>query len=95
MYKLSELAVKDFAAIYEDTLLNFGALQADDSLEDTFHLLFDSPLMGYECDEVADGVRRHDHQQHAIFYRQRERDIFVVRILHQRMELMKHIKGDL
>jgi toxin ParE1/3/4 len=49
MYKLSNLAVEDFSAIYEYTLLNFGALQADidtDDLGRTFQLLFGSPLMG-------------------------------------------------
>jgi len=93
MYKLSNLAVEDFTAIYEYTLLNFGAIQADtytDQLENTLHLLFSSPQMGYECPEIADGIRRHDHQRHAIFYRQREQDIFIIRILHQQMELMKH-----
>lgn len=94
MYKLSNLAVEDFASIYEYTLLNFGVFQADnytDSLESTFDLLSSSPLMGYECQEIADGVRRHDHQRHAIFYRQREQDIFVIRILHQQMEPLRHI----
>lgn len=94
MYKLSNLAAEDFAFIYEYTLLNFGVLQADnytDSLESTFDLLSSSPLMGYECQEIADGVRRHDHQRHAIFYRQREQDIFVIRILHQQMEPLRHI----
>ena len=46
MYKLSNLAVEDFAFIYEYTLLNFGVLQADnytDSLESTFGLLPSSP----------------------------------------------------
>lgn len=93
MYKLSKLAVEDFTAIYEYTLLNFGAIQADnytDYLESAFRLLSSSPLMGYECPEIADGVRRHDHQRHAIFYRQRVHDIFVIRILHQQMEPMKH-----
>jgi toxin ParE1/3/4 len=78
MYKLSNLAVEDFSAIYEYTLLNFGALQADidtDDLGRTFQLLFGSPLMGCECPEIAVGVRCHDHQKHAIFYRQREHDV--------------------
>lgn len=93
MYKLSNLAVEDFAAIYEYTLLNFGAAQADnytDHLESTFRLLFSSPLMGQECSEIADGLRRHDHQRHAIFYHQRVHDIFFIRILHQQMDPMKH-----
>ena len=52
MYKLSRLAVEDFASIYEYTLLNFGVLQADtytDNLESALCLLSSSPLMGYEC----------------------------------------------
>jgi len=93
LYKLSKLAAEDFAAIYEYTLLNFGARQADaytDDLESAFRLLSTSPLMGHECQELADGVRRHDHQRHAIFYRRRESGIFIIRILHQQMEPMRH-----
>ncbi len=94
MYKLSNLAVKDFAGIYEYTLLNFGALQADtytDDLNRALNLLSESPLIGSECSEIANGVRRHDHQKHAIFYRQRECDIFVIRILHQQMDPGRHL----
>lgn len=93
MYKLSNLAADDFTAIYEYTLLNFGAIQADaytDQLESTLSLLSTNPLMGYEYPAIAKGVRRHDHQRHAIFYRERPQDIFIIRILHQQMEPMKH-----
>lgn len=93
MYKLSKLAVEDFTAIYECTLLNFGGRQADiysSQLENTFHLLFSSPLMGHDCPEIAPGIGRYDHQRHAIFYRKREKDIFVLRILHQQMEPLHH-----
>ena len=94
MYRLSNLAVEDFTAIYEYTLINFGVRQADnytDDLESIFDLLSGSPLMGHECPEIADNVRRHDHQRHAIFYRQLEQGIFVIRILHQQMEPMRHL----
>lgn len=93
MYKLSALAAEDFASIYEYTLLNFGVLQADsytDDLERAFLLLSKTPLMGYNCSGLGHGLRRHDHQQHAIFYQIRENDIFVIRILHQQMDSMKH-----
>ena len=72
MYKLSNLAVDDFTAIYEYTLLNFGVAQADQymqHLENTFHLLVSSPLIGYACVDIGEGIRRHDHHQHAIFYK--------------------------
>ncbi|WP_409523871.1 type II toxin-antitoxin system RelE/ParE family toxin [Nitrincola sp. MINF-07-Sa-05] len=93
MYKLSNLAANDFSAIYEYTLLNFGTRQADaytDDLESTFRLLTSSPQMGLECPEIAEGVRRHDHQRHTIFYRRREHDILIIRILHQQMEPLRH-----
>ncbi|MCC5879303.1 MAG: type II toxin-antitoxin system RelE/ParE family toxin [Idiomarina sp.] len=89
MYKLSQLAAEDFTAIYEYTLLNFGVRQADsytEELESSLGLLSSNPLMGHACEDIAAGVRRFDHQRHAIFYRQRESDIFVIRILHQQME---------
>lgn len=97
MYKLSRLAAEDFRAIYEYTLLNFGTHQADaytDDLDNALRLLAGAPLMGHECQAIADGVRRHDHQRHAIFYRQRASDIFIIRILHQQMEPMKHFFDD-
>lgn len=93
MYRLSNLAVADFTAIYEYTLSHFGARQADaytDDLERVFQLLNESPLMGHDCANIGAHIRRHDHQQHAIFYRPLESDIFIVRILHQRMEPLKH-----
>lgn len=93
MYKLSRLAVEDFTLIYEYSLLNFGIIQADkytEHLESSFHLLSNSPLMGRECTELGLEVRRYDYQRHAIFYRQREHDIFIIRILHQQMHPLKH-----
>lgn len=89
MYKLSQLAATDFASIYEYTLLNFGVRQADTytkELEYVFGLLSESPLMGQEHTDIGAGVRRHDHQRYAIFYRSRQNDIFVLRILHQQMQ---------
>jgi len=89
MYKLSKLAAEDFAAIYEYTLIHHGAEQADSytsKLEKTFNLLAISPFIGNEQADIAKGVRRLNQQKHAIFYRQREHDIFIIRILHQHMD---------
>lgn len=93
-YKLSQLAAEDFSAIYEYTLLNFGTLQADrytQDLESSFHLLFDAPGIGIECAHIGKDIRRHDHNKHAIFYRKRKKDVFIIRILHQQMQPMLHI----
>lgn len=93
MYKLSNLATEDFAGIYEYTLLNFGVLQADDytdELENMLESIAHSPRIGREYPEIAERIRRLDYRLHAIFYLIRERDIFVLRILHQQMEPLLH-----
>lgn len=85
MYKLSKLAAEDFMAIYEYTLLNFGAKQADSytaSLEKTFQLLYENPLMSYQYSSAGEKIRRHNHQKHSIFYIKRKLDIFIIRLLH-------------
>lgn len=93
MYKLSNLAAEDFAGIFEYTLINYGISQADnytESLDNTLIMLVESPYIGREYPEISRGVRRFDHRQHAIFYRMREEDLFIIRILHQQMEPMSH-----
>jgi len=87
MYKLSNKAVEDFGSIFEYTLQNFGEAQADlytEDLEYCLKALSEFPLIGRDCKEIRVGVYRHDHKQHAIFYRIRKQHIFVIRILHQR-----------
>ncbi|WP_231571953.1 hypothetical protein [Vibrio jasicida] len=37
-------------------------------MHDVLLTLAEQPLMGYECSEIAEGLRRHDHHKHAIFY---------------------------
>lgn len=97
MYKLSNLAAKDFEGIFEYTLINFGVRKADEytsSLHDILEIIGSNPLLGSECTEVSAGVRRHNHFKHVIFYRCRADDIFVIRILHQQMEPLKHFYFD-
>ncbi|WP_235231041.1 type II toxin-antitoxin system RelE/ParE family toxin [Vibrio paracholerae] len=70
MYKLSQKAADDFGDIYEYTFLNFGAEQADnytDEMEQCLQTLSEAPFIGRDCSELRSGVRRHDHQKHAIF----------------------------
>lgn len=91
MYKLSNLAAEDFASIYEYTLLNFGEVQADDymvAMENVLESIVRSPFRGCEYPEIDESVRRVDYRLHAISYRIRTSDVFILRILHQKMEPM-------
>ncbi len=98
MYKLSNLAAEDFEQIFEYTLLNFGVEQADkytDSVHSVLLALVEQPLMGHECLDIAAGLRRHEHHKHAIFYRIQPHGIYIIRILHQQMEPLRHLYSDL
>lgn len=93
MYKLSNLAVDDIEKIYEYTLLNFGTKQADtymNGFDNILSNIFINPLMGYECPDISHNLRRQDYGKHAIFYRSTDEFIFVIRILHQKMEPTRH-----
>ncbi|VEC02260.1 Plasmid stabilisation system protein [Cedecea lapagei] len=55
-------------------------------MENVLDSIVRSPLMGWEYPEIDENIRRVDYRLHAIFYRKREKDIFILRILHQKME---------
>lgn len=97
MYKLSHLAAIDFASIYEYTLTEFGAIQADnytEALENTLTSIAQSPFIGRTYPDINEYIRRLDYRQHAVFYRIRENDVFILRILHQQMEPLRHFSEE-
>ncbi|SQI41731.1 Toxin ParE1 [Leminorella richardii] len=97
MYKLSHLAAIDFASIYEYTLTAFGAAQADDytnALENILGSIVQSPFIGRAYPDIHQEIRRVDYRHHAIFYRIRKNDVFVLRILHQQMEPLIHFSAE-
>lgn len=91
MYKLSNLAAEDFERIFEYTLLNFGVKQADDytvSMHNALLAITEQPLMGNECPEIAKELRRHNHHKKQTY------GIYILRILHQQMEPLRHFYPD-
>nr|WP_319556705.1 type II toxin-antitoxin system RelE/ParE family toxin [uncultured Vibrio sp.] len=94
MYKLSKKAAEDFGNIYEYTFLKFVEDQADkytDELETALKNISEAPFIGRDYDDLKAEIRRHEYQKHSIFYRIREIDVFIVRILHQQMNPMLHL----
>lgn len=95
MYKLSNLAAEDFDSIYEFTWRKFGPLQADKytaDLDSFLKLLARNPEMGRDRSDLVEGIRKHDHAEHAIFYKEVGGSILIVRILHQQMEPLLHFQ---
>jgi len=52
----------------------------------------DNPMIGRACDEVRPGYRKHAVGSHTLYYRIASADVIdVVRILHQRMDVDRHL----
>jgi toxin ParE1/3/4 len=85
--ELSNRAAADLLDIYLHGIRQFGPNQADiylDGLDRCFLLIADNPKMGRRADDVGEGLRRHEHQSHVIFYEPTATGIFVVAVLHGR-----------
>lgn len=97
MYKLTALAAEDFAGIYDYTFLKFGEAQAEyytQALETFFQTLAQLPDIGREYLSVPD-VNRVEFHRHTIFYKARETDILIVRILHQQMDHQQYLDSNI
>ncbi|MEE8057984.1 MAG: type II toxin-antitoxin system RelE/ParE family toxin [Pseudomonadales bacterium] len=96
-YTKSKKTDQDIKHITKQSISDFGERQTDkylNGLEESLQLLADKPKLGrvlthgnltkkeYHC---------HRYVSHVIYYRQRKRDIFIVRILHKKMLPEKHL----
>lgn len=53
--------------------------------------LSESPGLGPDCSFVSEGIRRFPSQSHTVYYRPIPGGIRVLRILHARMDPLRHI----
>ena len=89
MYKLSKEAANDINNILAHSIKEFGLNKTESyyqSLSYCLELLDDNPGMGKSIDELRKGYRYFQHVSHNIFYLSRDREIFIVRILHVQMD---------
>ena len=93
MIELSEAAARDIEDILDQSLLDFGPLQAEkyyESLKHCLELLGDHPGMGTTAENVRAGYRRFPHESHVVFCRASKGGILVVRVLHARTDVRRH-----
>lgn len=93
-YTYSKRAERDLIDIYLTTAKEWGSAQADKydaGLEKTVKLLTDSSTLGRNIDHIKVGCHRFEYERHIIFYRKRETDILIIRILHDRMDVERHL----
>lgn len=94
-YRLSKLAEQDIEIMLEGSLQRFGIEQTERyyrSLEQCLVLLGNESDIGISVDEIRKGYRKFPHQSHVIYYKRRRRDVFIVRVLHERMHERQHLK---
>jgi toxin ParE1/3/4 len=93
-YRLSRRAAIDLQAIAEFTIERFGLERARryrDELKTCFAELAANPTMGRRAEHLAPGLRRFEHQSHVVFYQQSDDGVLIVRILHSRMDVVRHL----
>ena len=94
VYSLSSKAAADLDGIYEHTILNFGLQQARaylSGLHERFETLAENPMHGRSASELSPGLRRLEYQSHVVFYAPEGKGIRIVRVLHQSMDVNRHV----
>jgi toxin ParE1/3/4 len=93
-YRLSPQAQGDLEDIFDYTVAKWGleqALQYDQLLETALVELAKDPLLAPSCAHIRPGYRRRSVEQHVIYFRQTSYGIAIIRILHQRMDVGRHL----
>ena len=93
-YELTKAAERDLADIFHYTSDRFGEQQADSylaGLEGCFATLTERPKLGRSAEQLRPGYRRFEHKSHIVFFIEIESGIRIVRVLHNRMDVRRHL----
>lgn len=95
VYKSTEKAERDLAAIIDYTLSTWGAAHAVkyiDGLEELATSLAQSPDLGKSYEELHKHLFVFPYEKHLLFYRKERYGIIIVRILHDSMDTPRHFE---
>jgi toxin ParE1/3/4 len=94
-YVLSPAAQADLEQIWDYTNDHWGVDQAEEYLREVQRAIeraAANPRIGRDCDEIRPGYRKLAAGSHTLFYRVNAEGIIeVVRVLHQRMDVDRHL----
>jgi toxin ParE1/3/4 len=88
------LAEEDLIGIWNYTLKQWGAEQADtylDQLNDGIAILAENPRLGINCDPIRQGYRRLHIKHHMVYYRITLTRIDLIRVLYEEMDPERHL----
>jgi toxin ParE1/3/4 len=93
-FRVTPRAFEDLKTIGRYTLRQWGRDQRDAYLrgiDARFHWLARHPQSGRKRDEIAPEYRSFPHQAHMIFYLIRDGGIDIIAVLHQAMDVPRHL----
>ena len=93
-FKLSRKSGSDLADIWRYTNEMWGPKQADtylDTLCGRFLWLTGNPSLWCQRDDIREGLYSYHESRHIIFFRRYDKGIEIVRILHERMDMQRHL----
>ncbi len=96
-YRLSPSAEKDLFDIWEYTFATWGGAQAEkylQILDSRFINLAEEPQRGKLREDILSDYYSFHEGRHVIFYTMHGNGIAIARILHERMDLVSHLKKD-
>jgi toxin ParE1/3/4 len=91
---VSDAAHTDLRNIAAYTEREWGVAQKEkylSAISERFALLLLRPEIGVERADLATGYRSLIVGRHVIFYRAKGEGVFIVRVLHQRMDVKRHL----
>ena len=93
-FEISELALEDLDNIWEYTVEEWSNEQANKYYNEIFSVIgkiCENSDIGKPIDEVKKGHRRTNVKSHMIIYKVKGTTIYIDRILHQKMDIDKHL----
>ena len=93
----SELAEADMLGIAQYSLQRWGEAQAARYLAQLARCcdrIAEYPRIGRACPGVLPGLRRIEEGSHTVFFLVEEDDVLIVRVLHNRMQPERWIRGE-
>ena len=98
MYRIHKqaLAEEDIQGIWLYTYEKWGEAQADkyfDELEYGIKTIGHNPAIGKNCDAIREGYRSFQINRHIVYYKVKSSTIHIVRVLHERMDPMRHLEN--
>ena len=93
-FTLREKAESDLLSIGRYTQKKWGFDQRNrylSQIDAAFPILAKNPDRGRKCDHIIQGYFKYTVEKHDIYFRKIKTGIEIVRILHQRMDVKKHL----